>query len=132
MALFKSRPDDAPAEVGQTGPVSREEFDQLRGELNAFRRIAAIGYMCSEEAARYPGVSGGIGSARQRLEKIALVASEHFGLAPADVRELCGFLRLVEQARDGEYQRETAEVRARANLHEHPWRADGTFSRNIV
>jgi hypothetical protein len=106
----RSTAHDAPAGAG---PVSRDELDALRRELAAFKRVAAIGFMAAEEAGRFVG-HGGLGSAHQRMEKIAAVASELFRLDAAEVQELRGFLRLLEAARDGERRREFKESEALA------------------
>jgi hypothetical protein len=116
----------------EAAPVTREEFEALRTELAALKRIAAIACMAAEESAKYPGVSGGPGSAHLRMGKIAAVASDLFGLDAAEVRELRGFLRLVNEARDAERDREAAEIRARDNLRDNPWLPDGTYGRRIT
>jgi hypothetical protein len=125
MRLLKAK------EAAPAAPVTRAEFDALTRRFDAFQRIAAIGYMAAEESAKYPGVSGGPGSAHLRLEKIAAVASDLFGLDAAEVRELRGFLRLVQAARGAESNREAAEIRARDNLQRNPWLPDGTYGRRI-
>jgi hypothetical protein len=130
MGLFtRETAPGAPAEVA--GPPTRDEFDGLRRELAAFRRIAAIACMTAEESGKYPGVSGGPGSAHLRMEKIAAVASE-FGLDAAEVEELRGFLRLVEAARRAELNREAAVERERLEALQHPWDAQGRYRRRIV
>jgi hypothetical protein len=124
MKLFRDTAPDA--------PVTREEFEALRREFGALKRIAAIACMAAEESAKYPGVSGGPGSAHLRMEKIATVASDLFGLDATEVQELRGFLRLVGDARDAERDREAAEIRARDNLRDNPWLPDGTYGRRIT
>ena len=113
-------------------PVTREEFDALTRRFDAFQRIAAIACMAAEESGKYPGVSGGPGTAHLRMEKIAAVASDLFGLDAAEVRELRAFLRLVEAARNAEVNREHAEIRARDRLRTDPWLPDGTYGRRII
>lgn len=111
-------------------PVTRAELEKLRGEFAAFKRVVALGFMAAEESAKYPGVHGGPGSARLRLEKIAAVAEESFGLVAAEVEELRGFLQLVEQARDGERQREFEENQRNSGPPA-TWTPDGRYARRI-
>jgi hypothetical protein len=113
------------------GAPTRQEFQELRRELAALRRITATAVMALEEAAKFPGISGGPSSAHLRLEKISAVASE-FGLDATELHELHGFLRLVEAARAAEHNREAAVERERLDAQQHPWDAAGRYRRRIV
>jgi hypothetical protein len=94
-----------------TAAPSRAEFEALARNLDAWKRIAAISFVAAEQAARYPGLSSG--TPRRRLEQIAAVATEQFGLDATAAEELFAFLRLIEETSHGEREREAREDQVR-------------------
>ena len=127
MGLFK-RATDAAADAAPSGPPTREEFEALRRELAALKRVTAIAIMAVEECAKHSNVHGGPASPSIRLQKIAH-AAELFKLDDVEQQMLRDVLALRADASSVEFDRERQETID--NAYAPAWRADGTYGRRI-
>lgn len=81
------------AKAAPAAPVTREEIEELRAQLESLRAVAALVFAAVDVAAKAgPGTPDA--SPRGRLEKLAAAA----GLEPGESAELRSFLKRLDSA----------------------------------